>query len=519
MNPLPALESEVSSAGMELSPTICAASTCLAICIELSSNDDAISSTLYSLLGVLSHSGTTVGPGAMSVRSMPLNQHVSGSGDNYARSLLGGSASKRTDEQRQLVATTAVEVVSRLALDTGREDIIHLAISMLLQRLRGVDPVTESAIVTNLIPLTLAGSNADLVEVYRALSQISRSSHPEDPRTSSNAVLAAQTTLAKGLGSRLDGAEGYLTELLTLFADKGTQTQLVAMQADVRERDRSKLANLREDSEKRVRDMTAGLAALLIPISELLSHDDYNPQENASPECVALFRNLWLLCVVFGLSGKSGRQQLSEHEASALAIIAKKTPPLVPENANDFVGSELEYNTVLRKDFASSIHNRMRQTVTDLLPSQKFVSDIRNMTTPQLTLVVAIHDLEQTRTLNSHPSVMLWYFANDSINKSVPVVGCLSGVANKLSVVFLKELSRQAVDHRMPEAVSEEVRKILVACTHRMRKVREVALSYASQIIETFSALMCDRKVVFTLLEILTLMRRSCEMQYTDEVS
>jgi phosphatidylinositol 4-kinase len=31
--------------------------------------------------------------------------------------------------------------------------------------------------------------------------------------------------------------------------------------------------------------------------------------------------------------------------------------------------------------------------------------------------------------------------------------------------------------------------------------------------------LLCDRQVVWTLLEILTLMRRSCELQYTDEVS
>lgn len=71
----------------------------------------------------------------------------------------------------------------------------------------------------------------------------------------------------------------------------------------------------------------------------------------------------------------------------------------------------------------------------------------------------------------------------------------------------------------MPSQVSTEVCDILVACTHRYRKVREVALGYARQILETFSALMCDRHVVFTLLEILTLMRRSCELQYTDEVS
>lgn len=515
MNPLPALEGEVSSAGSELSPTICAASTCLAICIEMSPNDDAISSTLYSLLGVLSH-GTTIGPGAMSVRSMHAGQAPS----EYARSLHSGiGGGKQRTDQRQLVSTTAVEIVSRLALDTGREDIIHLAISMLLQRLRGVDIVTESAIVTNLIPLALAGSNADLVEVYRALSQLSRSSHPEDPRTSSNAVLAAQTTLAKGLGPRLDTAEGYLSELLSLFADKGTQTQIVATTGEGRDKDNKRYANLRADSEKRVQNMKAGLAGLLIPISVLLCHKDFHPEISASTECVALFRNMWLLCVAFGLSGRPGRTSLSEHEQNALATIATKTPPLVPENANDFVGSELEYNTILRKDFASSVHSRMKQTLSEILPSQKHMSDIRGMTTAQLTLAVAIHDLEEMRTLRYHPSVMLQYFANDSINKSVPVVGCLTAITNRLSVVFLKELSRRAVEHSMPEVVNDEVCKILIACTHRMRKVREMALAYARQIIETFSALMCYRKVVFTLLEILTLMRRSCEMQYTDEYS
>lgn len=52
-----------------------------------------------------------------------------------------------------------------------------------------------------------------------------------------------------------------------------------------------------------------------------------------------------------------------------------------------------------------------------------------------------------------------------------------------------------------------------------MSKVREKALAYARLILETFSALLCDKEVVFTLLEILTLMRRACETQYTDEVS
>lgn len=231
-----------------------------------------------------------------------------------------------------------------------------MSISLLLQRLRGVDLATEATIVTNLVPLALAASNTDIVEVYRALSQISRSAHPEDPRKSSNAVLAAQTKLAKGMAGRLDCADGYLVELLTLFADKGTQTQMVAMApSGYDSRDKEKLSHLRQDSEIRVADMKAWLSALLIPISALLSHELYNPHHAAAPELVGHFRNLWFLCVVFGISGQAGKKKLSEHQSIALNIIAGKTPALVTEGANDYVASDLEYNSVLRKDFAGSV--------------------------------------------------------------------------------------------------------------------------------------------------------------------
>ena len=154
------------------------------------------------------------------------------------------------------------------------------------------------------------------------------------------------------------------------------------------------------------------------------------------------------------------------------------------------------------------------------------------MSTPQTTLLLAIYDLEDARTLRCRPSGLLYYFCNESINQSI-LAGCLDAIAQKvrdktcygdkanglqISSAFLKHMSRQVVVHSLPPNVPEEVCKILVGCTHRFRKVREIALSYARQILETFSGLMCDRQVVFTLLEILTLMRRSCEMQYTDEV-
>ncbi|KAK6909388.1 hypothetical protein I203_103405 [Kwoniella mangroviensis CBS 8507] len=516
LSPIPAFEGEMGGSASSVPPAVVAASKCLAICIEMSANDDLTSSTLYSLLNTLSHS-TSV-PGGMSIRSTPLHYHFKGETD--ASTVKTNATSNRaTEEQRRLVAVTAVEVVSRLALEIGKEDIIHLSISMLIQRLRGVDLTTESTIVTNLVPLALAAPNGDLVEVYRAFSQISRSSHPEDPRNSSNAVLAAQTTLAKGLSNRLDCADGYLVELLILFADKGTQTQMVAMASHGYDsRDKDAVAQLKQEGIKRVGDMKAWLAALLIPIATLLSHKSYHPDRSATPELIAHFRNLWFLCVVFGLSGPEGQKRLSEHETNALRTIAVKTPALVLESSNDFVASDLAYNSILRKDYAASIQQSQRAALTQYLPHQRHSYDIRNMTTPQTTLLMAISDLEEARTMRYRPSVLLQYFCNESINES-PLIGSLDAIAQKITSSFMKQVYLQVVTHSLPPIVADEVCKILVACTHRMRKVREIALNYARQLLETFSALLCDRKVVFTLLEILTLMRRSCELQYTDEYS
>ncbi len=84
---------------------------------------------------------------------------------------------------------------------------------------------------------------------------------------------------------------------------------------------------------------------------------------------------------------------------------------------------------------------------------------------------------------------------------------------------FLNQLSQQVLTHTTPSSVNEEVRRILVASTHRFRKVRQVALKYLNAILNSFSALMCDKRIVFALLEVLTLLRRSCEDQYVDEYS
>lgn len=125
MNPISAFEGEIS---MDSPPSVSAAAKCLAMCIEvrshpgsrsfqMSPNDDLISSTLYSLLNLLTHNtGTTIGPGSMmGMRSSPqaddATVHTNYSSGNHA------------EDQRRLVAVTAVKIVSKLSLATRREDV------------------------------------------------------------------------------------------------------------------------------------------------------------------------------------------------------------------------------------------------------------------------------------------------------------------------------------------------------------------------------------------------------------
>lgn len=102
--------------------------------------------------------------------------------------------------------------------------------------------------------------------------------------------------------------------------------------------------------------MVEQLASLLLPIDALLAHADFNPHINASPEIASLFRNMWFLCVLFHFTTDDHKEDRAlEWQKPALARIAAKTPPLVVEGAHDFIANELDYNTVIRHEYAHSV--------------------------------------------------------------------------------------------------------------------------------------------------------------------
>ena len=101
--------------------------------------------------------------------------------------------------------------------------------------------------------------------------------------------------------------------------------------------------------------MIEQLASLLLPIEALLSHEDFDLQSNTSPELVCLFRSMWFLCSLFHFAMFEEKDQIAMNWVrQVLRKIASRTPAIVVEEGMDLVG-ELEYNTIIRREFAHMV--------------------------------------------------------------------------------------------------------------------------------------------------------------------
>ncbi len=82
----------------------------------------------------------------------------------------------------------------------------------------------------------------------------------------------------------------------------------------------------------------------------------------------------------------------------------------------------------------------------------------------------------------------------------------------------IQDLSYQARTQSLPGELLSELQGLLTGSTHRVARARAVASKYLDRLITSFPSLMCDPPLVFSILEVLTLLRRSCEGEYVDEV-
>ncbi|CAO1625236.1 unnamed protein product [Sympodiomycopsis kandeliae] len=509
------------------------AAKCLANCVTIPQGDDLAISTMYALLNHLGRdltnrpapSGGTAAGGAASVRS-GLSRAVTGRDFSMGHSASQTIFAHRNSDEKRVVVLSIIAVVSRLALEINRPEITSLTISMLLQRLRTADDEGESAILYALVPLALAAPKSSFLDVIKAYTQASRNAITGGAsRRAGVAIRSAQLQLAQGLardpnhtdretasketspqGSEDDEDDdhvtglfrqkAYLHELLQLFTEKGQTLQ-------------SATAN---GSKSEQAELTTDLVGLLPVIAAVVSHPDLHPEVEPSLETVSLFRNLWFLSVIFGLINKD----TSPASATALQVISVKTPTLVPESAHNYLETDLQYNSILKREHSSVTLDRLRKSLDRVIPSH--TGHIRSLGGPQVTFLATIYHVECTRSSMGKPSMILGYFVNEGLNTS-SLVGSMEAIADQVVSSFIDDLSPQVVAHSVDPRVSIEVKKLLLGSCHRVEKVRLVSRRFLDRLFAAFPSLIVDQDVVYTLLETLTLLRRGCEGAYRDEFS
>ncbi|CAE6468907.1 unnamed protein product [Rhizoctonia solani] len=493
--PLPLLEFHFASD--PTAPTVlAAAANCLAVCIEVAPDEDFLLSFIYSLLNYITATNQDMDAGT----SPYIHNH---NNDSSTVVSIESGLRNKTDLEKRRIGMSTISVITRLALIFKREDVTKLCISLLMQRLPTAHPSVQGAISYNLVDLALAAPQSVFSDIIRVFSQINRvvegAENSSEARSSSNQVLAAQTRLAHELKSRPELYETYLVELLIMFVDKGTAIQTQA------------------GKDGLVPAQTlAELVALTLPIDALIAHSDFHPDYRASGEVTALFRNMWFICGLFRLSSDDKADMINDWQYAAMTRIAAKTPPVVLEEAQEYLTNAIEYNPIFRNDYLQIVVARHRTTLTKFISTRG--ADIRYLTPPQIVFLLTMHDLENMRAKMFLLSSLVWYFSNEALNKNAPLMACMDGIAEKVIRDFVNDtMSRRIVQHSISPALSAELRKLLVASTHRIAKIRELAMKYLQRLITAFPSLLCDPPFVVALLEVLTLMHRACEGEFTDE--
>ncbi|KAH9843165.1 atypical/PIKK/PI4K protein kinase [Rhodofomes roseus] len=494
-SPLSIFEFEFIS-GTRTPPPLVAAAKCLALCINLAPGDDQVMSYMYSILNYIAATSKETIDGTSSHASTVTDMTDISTLHSVEIGLRGLS-----EDEKRTVGISSISIATRLALEFQSEEVTRLTVSMLLQRLRTAEPTVEAAIAYNLVDLALVAPESSFVDIICAFSGINRSANLDDQRFSNNQVLAAQTRLAQELHRRPEFYDIYLVELLTLFADKGVAIQNVAISNHL----------------AKMEDMIEQLASLLLPIDALLNHDDFCPSPNAPSNIVTLFRNMWFLCVLFQFTTPSEQKQQSamDWQQPALARIAMKTPPLILEEAQDTIVSDLEYNTVIRQEYIETVISKHRSLLAKHIPIR--VSEIRYLLPGQVIFLLCMHDLENMRSAAGLPSSLVTFFVNNGLNKNASLQACMESVAEKVIRGCIGELNVQAAKQALPQELPFQLRSLLLASTHRIASARDIASRYLNRLITSFPSLMCDPPLVFAILEVLTLLRRACENEFVDE--
>jgi phosphatidylinositol 4-kinase len=467
------------------------AGQCLAAVLKVLSQDMVIS-TLYSLGNVLS-AGSSEKPHSFSPFLDGTSSGTLVNSSYSAHQALGSTLSLNLSDEEESTVVYGAIIHAIVAVADARcdEKITALVISMLVQKIGRVNSAVDAKIIIDTAALGSTGSLNELKMLLRLYPRVAMQANVTENTLMINAVTEARVRIASAIRKDSPHYEAFLFQILGLIVGSGDAT-----------------GDGKVDSALEART----IAQLFRPLAVLVSKDlHYTPHFESEDELRQLGRDAWFNIVAHGFTISSA----STKEYSAdLQILAQYSLPLVDEQRVDMPESGIELNPVLRRGPNQQTNVDQKSALIAAIPSRE--NDIKSLGYSDCVYLNTAVLVSTLRARAGDCTAVLPYFLENKVKTTNMGNSMLTIALNAVDIYLQHAVAGKEQNFAAPQ-VACQLATFLEACCHRILKVQQAAVSAVDRIVNVLPSVLCQKTALFALLELLTLMWKSCLDAETDE--
>ncbi|KAJ1978490.1 phosphatidylinositol-4- kinase, partial [Dimargaris verticillata] len=391
----------------------------------------------------------------------------------------------------------AVLTMCDIALALNRDRITVWCVSTMLRAAKKDDVSLRRLIIERLAPAALIAPPTSFHEIIELLVHVAANRSTNvgvEQHLLRETVWQTIRYLAVHANQRPDLYNRFLIGMLQWFVDRGVDIQ-------------STTVAVRTKGVIHAKE----LGVFLPVIQALLEHRDFQPHLKPTHDTVSSMRNVWFCLVIHGcLVDPSWIEEYND----ALVVMAAKSPILVHESAVNYLETDLEYNSILRRSYTEQSLTSLRQTLATYLPQHAPV--IRALSFAQTTFLLAVWYIETTRGRAGNCTQILRYFENTGVTSS-RLVGLIEAIAEKTIQEYVQERKFQHSSAIVNEEMKSQLRALLISSCNRLERISRLSRTFTKTILISYPQALLDRQLLFTLLELVQLLWESCQAEIEDE--